>query len=183
MLSESLFGFLLDTWLLWILLAVAGLLFWRARSSQYFHYVFNRFLLALMTLVLVSGIVFSLMEVLPGDCAEKIMAYKNTQGEQITQADIDAERVRLGLDKAMPVRWLNWVTDLTLRGDLGFSCAKRQSVNLALGDRFWMSFWFCIAGLFFAYLLAVPFGILSAYVINQPWRDTNPRHTGVQQSG
>ncbi|MRI31786.1 ABC transporter permease [Endozoicomonas sp. OPT23] len=181
MLLDTLTSFLTDTWLFWVLLSVGGLLFWKARSSQYFHYILNRYILALITLLLVSGIVFSLMEVLPGDCAEKIMAYKNTQGESISQADIDAERVRLGLDQPMPVRWLSWVSELTLNGDLGYSCAKRQSVNLALGDRFWMSFWFCIAGLFFAYLIAVPFGILSAFVINQPWRDHNPHNSKLQR--
>ncbi len=173
--------FLSDTWLLWVLLSIAGLLWWSARDSQYFSYVLNRFLLALATLLLVSGIVFALMEVLPGDCAEKYIAYKNTQGEMITQADIQAERVRMGLDKSLPERWGRWVTNLTLRGDLGFSCAKRQSVNLALGDRFWMSFMFCIAGLVFAYLIAVPFGILSAFTINKPWTDNNPQHSKTEQ--
>lgn len=173
--------FLSDTWLLWVLLSIAGLLWWSARDSQYFSYVLNRYLLALATLLLVSGIVFALMEVLPGDCAEKYIAYKNTQGEMITQADIQAERVRMGLDKSLPERWGRWVTNLTLRGDLGFSCAKRQSVNLALGDRFWMSFMFCIAGLVFAYLIAVPFGILSAFTINKPWTDNNPQHSKAEQ--
>ncbi len=173
--------FFTNTWLLWVLLSVAGFLFWRSRNSQYFHYVLNRYLLALMTLLIVSGIVFSLMEVLPGDCAEKYIAYKNTQGEIITQADIAAERSRMGLDRSLVVRWSSWITDLTLRGDLGFSCAKRQSVNIALGDRFWMSFGFCIAGLVFAYLIAVPFGILSAYMINKPWLDKNPQHSQKQR--
>ena len=173
--------FLSDTWLLWILLSIGGLLWWRGRDSQYFNYVFNRYLLALTTLLLVSGIVFSLMEVMPGDCAEKYIAYKNTQGEIITQADIQAERVRMGLDKSLPERWGRWVTNLTLRGDLGFSCAKRQTVNLALGDRFWMSFMFCMAALMFSYLIAVPFGILSAFTINKPWTETNPQYSKPQR--
>ena len=173
--------FLSDTWLLWILLSIGGLLWWSGRDSQYFNYVSNRYLLALTTLLLVSGIVFSLMEVMPGDCAEKYIAYKNTQGEIITQADIQAERVRMGLDKSLPERWGRWVTNLTLRGDLGFSCAKRQTVNLALGDRFWMSFMFCMAALMFSYLIAVPFGILSAFTINKPWTETNPQYSKPQR--
>lgn len=173
--------FLSETWLLWLILFIGVLLFRASRNSQYFHYVFNRYLLALITLLTVSAIVFSLMEVLPGDCAEKMIAYKNTQGENITQAYIDAERARMGLDKSLPERWINWVTNLTLKGDLGFSCAKRQSVNLALGDRFWLSFWFCIAGLVFSYLIAVPFGILSAWVLNKPWKDRNPQHTQIKR--
>lgn len=169
--------FIADTWLLWILLSIGGFLFYKGINSQYFNYVFNRYVLALITLLIVSGIVFSLMEVLPGDCAEKYIAYKNTQGETITQADIAAERARMGLDQPLAVRWASWVTDLTLRGDLGFSCAKRQSVNLALGDRFWLSFMFCMVGLIFAYAIAVPFGILSAFTINKGWQDKNPQHT------
>jgi peptide/nickel transport system permease protein len=173
--------FLSDTWLLWILLSVGGMLWWNGRNSQYVRYVFNRYLLALTALLLVSGIVFSLMEALPGDCAEKYIAYKNTQGEMITQADIQAERVRMGLDKSLPERWGRWVTNLTLRGDMGFSCAKRQSVNLALGDRFWMSFMFCIAALVFSYMIAVPFGILSAFTINKSWTDNNPQHKKIER--
>lgn len=173
--------FLADTWLLWILLSIGSLLWWSGRASQYFNYVFRRYLLALMTLLLVSGIVFSLMEVMPGDCAEKYIAYKNTQGEIITQADIQAERVRMGLDKSLPERWGRWITNLTLRGDLGFSCAKRQTVNLALGNRFWVSFMFCIAGLMFSYLIAVPFGIFSAFTINKPWVEKNPQYSKLQQ--
>ena len=167
-------NFFANTWLLWLLIAIGAFFYWRGLSSQYFSYVLHRYLLALGTLLVVSGIVFSLMEVLPGDCAEKYIAYKSTQGETITQADIDAERARMGLDKPLVVRWVKWVSNLALRGDLGFSCAKRQSVNLALGDRFWMSFWFCIAALFFSYLIALPFGILSAFSINKDWTDKNP---------
>ncbi|GAA0783920.1 ABC transporter permease [Marinobacterium sediminicola] len=174
-------AFLTNTWLLWLLSGTAALLWWRGRSSQLFYYIFNRYLLALGTLLLVSGIVFSLMEVLPGDCAEKMIAYKNTQGEVITQAQIDAERARMGLDQPLPVRWASWVADLTLKGDLGFSCAKRQSVNMALGDRFWMSLGFCIAGLLFAYLIAVPFGILSAWSLNKPWLDRKRHHTPLRR--
>ncbi|WP_370277617.1 ABC transporter permease [Pontibacterium sp.] len=181
MIAESISNFFADSWLLWILLSIGSLLWWSGRDSQYFNYVFNRFVLALITLLIVSGIVFSLMEVLPGDCAEKYIAYKNTQGETITQADIDAERARMGLDQPLAIRWASWVTDLTLRGDLGFSCAKRQSVNLALGDRFWMSFMFCMAGLVFSYLIAVPFGILSAFTINKTWTDKNPQHSKTER--
>lgn len=173
--------FLAQTWLLWILLITAGTLTLLGRTSQYFHYVRNRFLMALVGLLTVSLIVFSLMEVLPGDCAEKYIAYKSTQGETITQADIDAERARMGLDQPFAVRWGSWVANLTLNGDLGFSCAKRQPVNLALGDRFWLSFMFCIAGLMLSYLIAVPFGILSAYVLNKPWADRNPQHTTARR--
>ena len=170
-------AFLSDYWLLLTLLGIALGLHWLARNSLYFRYVRNRFLTGLGILALVSAIVFALMEVLPGDCAEKYMAYKNTQGLRITEADIDAERRRMGLDQPLVLRWLDWARGVTTRGDLGFSCTKRQSVNAALGDRFWMSFGFCVAGLLLAYAIALPFGILSAVSIRQGLHDHNPRHS------
>lgn len=172
-------AFLANTWLLWIILAIGGLLYWRALDSQYWNYVFNRYIMALVTLLLVSGIVYALMETIPGDCAEKMIAYKSSQGETITQADIQAERERMGLDKPMVVRWANWATNLTLKGDLGFSCSKRQSVAQALGDRFWVSFMFCIIGLILSYLIAVPFGIFSAYMISKPWVKSDPSKSAM----
>lgn len=168
-------GFFANTWLLWGILAIGGGLYAQALHSQYWNYVFNRYVMALITLLLVSAIVFLLMETIPGDCAEKMIACKSSQGEAITQADIDAERARMGLDQPVLVRWASWASNLTLNGDLGFSCAKRQSVSMALGDRFWISFMFCIIGLLLSYVIAVPFGIFSAYMISRPWIRSDPR--------
>ena len=55
--------------------------------------------MAVITLLLVSFIVFTLMEMVPGNCAERYLAFKNTQGEQISIENIRAEEKRLGLDK------------------------------------------------------------------------------------
>lgn len=173
--------FLANTWLLWVILIIGGGVYFKALNSQYWNYVFNRYVMALLTLLLVSGIVFGLMETIPGDCAEKMIAYKSSQGQTITQADIDAERARMGLDKHVIERWATWAKNLTLKGDLGFSCSKRQSVSAALGSRFWLSFGFCIAGLWLSYLLAVPFGIFSAHMLSKPWIDKNPLRSPIQR--
>ncbi|HFQ15105.1 MAG TPA: ABC transporter permease, partial [Rhodobacteraceae bacterium] len=47
---------------------------------QFARFTATRATLAVMTLLLVSFIVFSLMELVPGDCAERYIAFKNTQG-------------------------------------------------------------------------------------------------------
>ena len=53
------------------------------------RFVVTRALMAAMTLVIVSLVVFSLMELVPGDCAERYLAFKNTQGSGISVADIE----------------------------------------------------------------------------------------------
>ena len=58
--------------------------------------------MAIVTLLLVSFIVFSLMEMVPGNCAERYLAYKNTQGQQITVEDIEAEETAPRPGPALP---------------------------------------------------------------------------------
>ena len=74
---------------------------------QFAHFVLTRAGMAIVTLLLVSFIVFSLMEMVPGNCAERYLAYKNTQGQGITVEDIQAEEQRLGLDRPFVVRWVS----------------------------------------------------------------------------
>ena len=76
---------------------------------QFLRFATVRAALAFITLCLVSFIVFSLMEMVPGDCAERYLAFKNSQGAQISIADIEAERVRLGLNRPFFERWVSWI--------------------------------------------------------------------------
>ncbi|MEL6475988.1 MAG: ABC transporter permease [Pseudomonadota bacterium] len=129
---------------------------------QFARFIIVRAMLALVTLTLVSFIVFSLMELVPGDCAERYVAFKATTGEGITEADVQAERVRLGLDKPFFVRWTTWIGNVFLRGDFGESCILRQSVNDLLKDKFFISLAIALSALFVAYAIAVPVGIIAA---------------------
>ena len=120
--------------------------------------------MAVITLLLVSFIVFTLMEMVPGNCAERYLAFKNTQGEQISIENIRAEEQRLGLDKPYIQRWAGWVGNVFLRGDFGDSCILRVNINQLLGDKIWISLGICFTALLVAYLIALPVGIISATV-------------------
>ena len=126
------------------------------------QFVLTRAGMAIVTLLLVSFIVFSLMEMVPGNCAERYLAYKNTQGQQITVEDIEAEEKRLGLDRPFLVRWATWVGTVFFQGDFGESCILRVRINELLGQKIWLSLGICFTALLFAYLIAIPVGIISA---------------------
>lgn len=128
---------------------------------QFARFTAIRAVLAIVTLVIVSFIVFSLMELVPGDCAERYLAFKNTQGSQISIADIEAERVRLGLDKPYVTRWVSWIWN-AFQGEFGDSCILRVSISQLLGQKFWLSLGICLSSLLVAYLIAIPVGIISA---------------------
>lgn len=128
---------------------------------QFARFSLVRALLAVLTLLIVSFIVFTLMEFVPGDCAERYVAFKNTQGSNITIADIEAERVRLGLDKPYLQRWGVWIYN-AFQGEFGDSCILRVNIAQLLGQKFWISLGICVSSLVLAYLIALPVGIISA---------------------
>lgn len=129
---------------------------------KFLKFTFTRFVLSLFTLLAVSLIVFSLMELVPANCAERYLAFKNTQGQNITVEDIAAEERRLGLDKPFLVRWGNWVGNVFFKGEFGDSCILRLNINKLLSDKFFISLGICLAALILAYLIAIPVGIYSA---------------------
>lgn len=128
---------------------------------QFVRFAAMRGFMALFTLIMVSFIVFSLMELVPGDCAERYLAFKTSQGSAITTADIDVERMRLGLDKPYLVRWGKWIVN-AFQGEFGDSCILRVSISRLLGQKFWLSLGICLSSLLLAYLIAIPIGIISA---------------------
>lgn len=128
---------------------------------QFLRFVTFRALLAIITLIIVSFIVFSLMELVPGDCAERYLAFKDTQGGGISVEDIEAERIRLGLDRPYLTRWGTWIVN-AFQGEFGNSCILRVNISQLLGQKFYLTLGICLTSLLLAYFIAIPVGIISA---------------------
>lgn len=78
-------------------------------------------------LAAVLAVVFAAADRLPGDPVRLAM------GPTASPADVAARREALGLDRALPVRFADWLTGL-LRGDLG-TTVRGQSINDLVADR------------------------------------------------
>ena len=74
----------------------------------------KRLLILLATLLLVSGVIFLVLQVIPGDPAQIIL------GIQATPENLQELRHKLGLDLPQAVQYGNWMGGV-LRGDLGRS--------------------------------------------------------------
>ncbi|MEL6272619.1 MAG: hypothetical protein AAFR22_22630 [Chloroflexota bacterium] len=74
-----------------------------------------RFISMLVTLLLVSMIVFFLVSLPPGDFAESVALSRTINGERVTEQDIEIMRVRLGLDKPLGERYLYWMFPIQYR--------------------------------------------------------------------
>ena len=82
--------------------------------------VLKRFVLGVVTLFLVSLIIFSSIEMLPGDFGEAVL------GQAALPETVKAFREELGLDKPAWQRYLNWVASV-MQGDLGTSFSGRAA--------------------------------------------------------
>ena len=60
---------------------------------NFIQVIITRAFLAIITLLAVSFIVFALMELVPANCAERYLAFKNTQGSNISIEEINARTV------------------------------------------------------------------------------------------
>ena len=79
----------------------------------------------LLTLFLVSVVIFSAIEFLPGDLTQAIL------GQLATPETIAAFRKELGLDQSAVSRYINWISGV-LRGDFGSSFQDEGSCPAAL---------------------------------------------------
>jgi peptide/nickel transport system permease protein len=88
----------------------------------------SRLALALVSLWLVSLIVFAITALLPGDAAQAAL------GQAATPEAVQALRETLGLDAPGWLRYLHWLGGL-LRGDPGLSFASSVPVASLIGNR------------------------------------------------
>src|SRR5690606_11011847 len=97
------------------------------------NYIAYRLLLTIPTLLGAAVITFFLLRVIPGD----VVAVKLTgDGAIVSQAVIDAERARLGLDKALIYQFSDWMLGL-LQFVMGRSMWTGRPVIVEISQRFW----------------------------------------------
>ena len=84
----------------------------------------QRVVLALLSLLAVSAVVFAITAVLPGDAAQEQL------GQDVTPEALAALRAQMGLDVPAPQRYLRWLGGM-LRGDLGTSSTTQLFPALA----------------------------------------------------
>ena len=105
-------------------------------------------------LLALSILVFFLAELMPGDALTGLIDPK------ISAEQIEAMREKLGLNKPVWERYLNWMGGM-LQGDFGRSFAHKQPTLSIIGERIWPTVWLSLLTTIITYAIAVPLGILS----------------------
>lgn len=121
-------------------------------------YALRRVLLIVPTLVGLSLIAFALTHVAPGDPAREYVI--RITDAPPTPASVDRVREELGLNRPLPVQYVDWLGD-ALTGDLGISYATRRPVTVEIGRRLRPTVELAVPAAVLSLVIAIPLGTFS----------------------
>ncbi|MFV0358171.1 ABC transporter permease [Tropicimonas sp.] len=119
------------------------------------HYATTRMISLSLSLVAASLVIFTVVEVIPGDPAAYML------GLNASDETVAALRTELGLDGSATERYLRWVGGL-LHGDFGTSYTYRVPVSELVAARLWISLPLALLALTLSTVVAVPVGMIAA---------------------
>lgn len=123
--------------------------------SRLARMILSRLGFGVLTLWLISVLVFLAVSLLPGDIAQQIL------GQSATPETVAALRLELGLDRPLLARYLDWMGGI-LRGDFGRSLSNGREVADLLSARLGKTLFLAAYAAAVAVPLALVLGLLSA---------------------
>jgi len=111
--------------------------------------------------VLTSMLVFTLIELPPGDYLESYVAELLAAGETVDPKEIEYLRIEYGFDRPVWERYFKWASGM-LVGDFGYSFEYQLPVREVVGDRLFFTILITFVTIIFTWLIAFPIGIYSA---------------------
>ncbi|MBN8953058.1 MULTISPECIES: ABC transporter permease [unclassified Rhizobium] len=125
------------------------------------RYILWRIAVMIPTLIVISMLVFTIIQLPPGDFFESQIAELRAQGETANLQEIENLRHEYGLDQPMPIQYVHWVAGM-LHGDFGYSFEYQLPVSDVVGDRLWLTILVSMTTILVTWLIAFPIGIYSA---------------------
>ncbi len=119
------------------------------------RFFLSRLLSLVLTLAVASLVIFTVIEVVPGDPAAFMLGL-NAEPETV-----DALRRDLGLDGGYAARYFDWIGGM-LTGDFGMSYTYRVPVAELVAARLWVSLPLTLYALILSTLIAIPVGVIAA---------------------
>ncbi len=123
--------------------------------------ILKKILMVIPKLLVVSIILFILINVLPGDAAMGMVA-DDASPEYYLEL-----KAKMGLDRPAVVRYFEWLVGM-LHGDFGTSFISGLPVSEIIGQRLPCTLELTILAIIISIIIAIPIGILSAVKRNSP---------------
>jgi peptide/nickel transport system permease protein len=126
------------------------------------NFIIKRMLMFIPTVLLVSILIFFIIQLPPGDYVTSYVARMSAEGEVFTKEDIAKLRERYSLDKPWYGQYLSWMKGIVTKGDFGYSFSYSRPVWSVIMDRLGLTIAVTLIIMLFTYLVSIPIGIYSA---------------------
>ncbi len=123
-------------------------------------YLLQRLIYAFLVLIVISFLIFMIVQLPRGDAVDRIVNARSAQGDIITEEEEAALRAQYGLDKPIYVQYAIWATQFA-QGNMGFSMLGIP-VSRLIEERIAATVLLSVVSLIATYAIAVPIGIYSA---------------------
>ncbi|MBD1370891.1 ABC transporter permease [Hazenella sp. IB182357] len=137
------------------------------------QYIVRRFLISIPVIILISVILFSLVQLAPGD------AFSGQFDPNIDASYYEKMRKDFGFDKPPVEQYFMWASNF-IQGDFGISFRHKVEVSEMIGNRIGNTFFLAITAMIITYILAIPIGIFSA---ERPYSKIDYTITGISFVG
>ena len=116
----------------------------------------------ILTLFLISIIVFMLIRLIPGNVIDAMMMRARSEGADVTGFNREMLERSLGLDAPIHVQYFRWISDMLLHGNLGESLWEHVSVTTLILSRIAVTFELGLMAVLISIVISLPIGIYSA---------------------
>ncbi len=135
-----------------------------------FNFLIQRIMIMIPTLLVISIMVFIIIQLPPGDFLSNQLAELRSQGDTASIDKIEFLRAQFGLDRPMIEQYFVWLGvwpgpdgfSGLLQGDLGHSFEFDLPVTEVIGDRVWLSMVVSFSTIIFTWIVSFPIGVYSA---------------------
>ncbi len=149
------------------------------------RYAIYRFMTMLLTLLVVSALVFVIINLPPGDYLSNQIAELRASGQSAGVAKAEFLRKEYALDRPLYQQYLIWIGFIPgpqgfsglLQGDFGWSFEFDRPVAEIVGESLWLTVLVNVAAVLFVYMIALPLGVLAA-ARSRTWVDYTSAFVG-----
>lgn len=117
-------------------------------------YLLRRILISIPVLLMITIVIFALVEIAPGD----VVDYFRPPDMIMTEESTQALREKFGLDQPVTTRYLQWLGSV-LQGDLGYRFTDGEAVSAIISRRLGASLLLMGTALAIGILVGVPLGV------------------------
>ncbi len=125
------------------------------------NYLIRRLLYMIPTVVMISVIVFLIIQLPPGSWVDNYVAQLQRQGEEVSREAIQALERRYGVNQPVWVQYMRWVGGW-FRGDFGRSFMWNTPVLTMVNERIGYTILISLSTLLFIYVVSIPIAIYGA---------------------